>query len=155
MTIYTHLMGQALDEIESSRKGQTTGEALAELLRCRARLNSAAPSRTQAGWAPSAVADELAFDVSLMALARPHDLDCDPLRFERPQEERFRLEQGLAARGVRLDELNLDETVTRSVVKSPRSRPGDNCAARSSRRAASVAAWVLRSMPTLAKRLER
>jgi hypothetical protein len=105
--MYTELLSQALDQIESSGEGQTTGEALAELLRSRAQLSLAA-SRTLAGWAPSAVADELAYDVALMALARRHAVVCDPLRFERPREERLRLEQELASQGIRLAEFNLD-----------------------------------------------
>jgi hypothetical protein len=102
MSIYAQLVSQALDG-EASR-GRTAGEAFAELLGCRGRLQQGVASRTVPGWASSAVADQLAYDVALIVFARHHDIECSPVLFEHPQQERLRLEQGLASRGVRFDD---------------------------------------------------
>jgi hypothetical protein len=106
MSIYAELVGHALGD--ENFEGRTAGEAFAELVRCRKRLQTAASARTVPGWASSAVADQVAYDVALIMLARHHDLECSPHRFHHPEEERLRLEQGLAERGIRLDELGLD-----------------------------------------------
>jgi len=103
LSIYAQLVSQALDG--ESLRGRTTGEAFAELVRCRRRFGHGAAARTVPGWASSAVADQVAYDVALILLARRHDIECSPLRFEHPRQERQRLERGLASRGVRFGDL--------------------------------------------------
>jgi hypothetical protein len=99
LSIYAQLVSRALDGDAS--RARTAGEAFAELVRCRTRLEEGIVGRTAPGWASAAVADQLAYDVALISLARRHDIECSPLRFEHPRQERHRLERGLASRGVR------------------------------------------------------
>lgn len=107
MSIYTQLLDTALDELASNARELKQGEALADLVRCR-NLVGAGFARTRSNWAPAAVADELAYDIALIRLARSLGVECDISRFERPGHERSRLEHQLADRGIRL--LESDET---------------------------------------------
>jgi hypothetical protein len=100
MSIYAGLISQALDEVP---QGRSPGEALAELLRCRGRLVGDAVRRTGPGWASSALAEQLSYDVALIVLARRHNIECGPQNFVQPIEERLRLKRALVARGLRID----------------------------------------------------
>jgi hypothetical protein len=107
MSIYTQLLDTALGQIPSTEEELTPGEALTELFRCRTVLG-AGLARTGSNWAPAAVANELAYDIALIELARSLGVACDVSRFDRPGHERARLERELAARGIRL--VQSDET---------------------------------------------
>ena len=102
MSIYTQLLDSALDEVTTDNE-LTPSDALAELVRCR-NLLGAGFARTGSNWAPAAVADELAYDIALIGLARSLGVECDVNRFDRPGHERARLESELAARGIHLVE---------------------------------------------------
>ena len=103
MSMYAGLVAQALDSVPP---GWTSGEALAELLQCRARLAGNPDRGTDPGWTSSALADQLSYDAALIVLARRHNIECGPKHFERPIDERFRLEQALVARGLRIHGLD-------------------------------------------------
>lgn len=105
MSMYTELLGAAFGHTGSGEE-TTAGEALAELLRVSGRLGVASElSRTGTGWAPAAVADQLAYDVALLRLSRALGIACEPAAFDPPEPERARLEEALASRGVPLGEL--------------------------------------------------
>ena len=106
MSMYTQLLGAALDKIHRPDDELTTGAMLAELLRCRSQLVASASSHIGSGWAPSAVADELAYDIALIELARHLGIECDGRGFDQPRYERTRLERAVVSRGIRLDELD-------------------------------------------------
>jgi len=105
-SMYAQLIRQAIDNREPSEEERTRGEALAELLRCRVRLGVA--THADSGWASSAVADQLAYDLALIDFAQFHGIDCDPFEFgQQPQKERVRLETALASRGDFLGDLDV------------------------------------------------
>jgi len=106
VSLYTELLVAALGGAPEPDHGSTAGGALAELLRRRIQLDEVAASSTPAGWAPDAVAGQLAYDLALVELARRLGIDFDVRRFDRPQEERARLEGALGARGIHLDVLS-------------------------------------------------
>ena len=71
------------------------------------------PRRTRnrlAGWAASAVANQVAYDVALIELARCLGIACDPATFDRPALRRNELDRQLADRGVRLDRVATTES---------------------------------------------
>ncbi len=78
-------------------------DATWELLRCRRRLASTHPGNRLTGWAAGAVANQVAYDVALIELARCLGIACDPATFDRPVLRRNELDRQLAARGVRVD----------------------------------------------------
>jgi hypothetical protein len=109
MILYTRLLETALDRFHDSDRLPTSGEALAELLRCRGQLGMGASPRVGSGGMVGTVTDQLAYDIALIGLARCLGIDCDLHNFGPPQHERALLEGVLAAQGIRLD--NLDEQV--------------------------------------------
>ena len=105
MSMYAELLASTLGNPRwSDGEEVTTGAVLAKLLRYRSRLLGPTPS-SGLDPAPAAVADQLAYDATLVELARRLGIDCDVRGFAQPQHERARIERALASRGVRLDEL--------------------------------------------------
>ncbi len=100
MSIYAGLLDHILDQVPP---GRSSGEELAELLRCRKRLVGEGARPTGSEGASSALAEQLSYDAALIVLARRHDIECSSQRFGQPIEERVRLERALAARGICLD----------------------------------------------------
>jgi hypothetical protein len=49
------------------------------------------------------LADQVAYDVALIELARSVGLPCDPATFDQPELRRNELDRELAARGVHVD----------------------------------------------------
>ena len=105
--LYTKLLETALDKVHDSDQLPTTGEALAELLRCRGQLGAGTFPRLGSGGVVGNVTDQLAYDIALIGLARCLGIDCDLHNFGPPQHERALLEGTLAAQGICLD--NFDE----------------------------------------------
>jgi hypothetical protein len=105
MAMYAQLIGAALERVEPGET-RTAGEVLSELIRCRSQLEPSRSGDRSLSWVPEAVANQLAYDVALVELARCHGIDCDPLAFDQPPAERSRLENALAARGVQVVELD-------------------------------------------------
>jgi hypothetical protein len=107
--MYAELLDAALSERLRSGPPGATGERLAELLRCRSKLTTSTPSTSRVA---VAVADQLAYDISLIGLAQGVGVDCDPLRFDQPELERHRLEQALVSRRVPLNDLDEQSSST-------------------------------------------
>jgi hypothetical protein len=107
MNMYSQLLGSALDH----RAGDplSPGEALSHLVLCRSRFAKAASLRTGSGWASVAIADQLAYDVALIALAKGIGIPWDIRNFDRPEEERTRLEGALRSQGLDVDAVGNDE----------------------------------------------
>jgi len=115
MSIYSQLLSAALDQAEGSDDEPTTGEALAKLLAYRSRLEPDVRTRKGSDWAAGALADQLAYDIALIGLARCLEIEFDLNNFDQRQLERNRLERALEARGLGLDRLiELDELTERS-----------------------------------------
>lgn len=102
MSVYSQLLGNALDQTHASQ-GSTTGDVLAQLLERHNRLGTNLSPYTGSDWAPDAIADQLAYDVALIELSRRLGIEVDLTKFGQPQHERARLEQVLVSRGILLD----------------------------------------------------
>jgi len=105
MSMYVQLLATALDAPRRSDDEWSSGAALAELLQHRSRLERATSGPSGSGWAPSAVADQLTYDVALIELARHHGIECDVQAFDPPHVGRAGLEDALATIGIRMGEL--------------------------------------------------
>jgi hypothetical protein len=104
--LYTKLLETALDRVHDSDPLPASGEALAELLRCRGQLGTGAFPGLGSGGMVGTVTDQLAYDIALIELARCLGIDCDLHKFGPPQHERELLEGVLAAQGILLDDLD-------------------------------------------------
>jgi hypothetical protein len=100
MSMYTQLLEFALRERDQNDSRPASGVALADLARCRSGLlvDVVAPGDS----AMSEVADQLAYDVALVRMARSLGIDWDLGRFNQPLRERHTLERALAVRGIPL-----------------------------------------------------
>jgi hypothetical protein len=103
MSMYTQLLGTALESHSSSPKEATSGQALADLLHSRKRLKEA--SRHGSNWASAVVADELAYDIALIELARLVGVECEVGEFDQPRDGRAHLEERLEFQGMFLGKL--------------------------------------------------
>lgn len=102
--MYTQLLEAALGALDPP-DDDTTGAVLADLLQRRRRLPAGASVAARSDWTTESVADQVAYDVALMRLCRRLEIGCDTRAFDRPQQERDRLEQALASRGVFVSDL--------------------------------------------------
>lgn len=98
MSIYSELLNAALEQTQKDEDEPTIGEAWANLLECRGRLGADISLDTQPGWATAAVADQLAYDIALIRLARRLEADIDLNGFGQGLDERTRLERALETR---------------------------------------------------------
>ncbi len=115
MSIYSQLLSAALEQVDGSDGEPTTGEGLAKLLTYRSRLESDVRMREGSDWTAAALADQLAYDIALIGLARSLEIEFDLDRFDQRQIERNRLERALEARGLGRGRLiELDELSERS-----------------------------------------
>lgn len=109
MSIYAQLLIDALGQRHAEDESPTTADTLAQLVKARDRLSFNRSSYTESDWAPAAVADQLAYDVALIELARLHGIEVSVARFSRPLPERTRLERALVSRGIPLHESDLSD----------------------------------------------
>jgi hypothetical protein len=77
-------------------------DAVEEILDCRSRLALWQSMGRPADWAASALANQVAYDVALIELARSVGIACDPATFDPPELRRNEVDRELAARGVHL-----------------------------------------------------
>lgn len=98
-SMYTQLLGLALDDGGEADLHTVMGEVFAELLHRRKLLRAPSADPQDLG----AVADQLAYDVALIRLATSLGIDWDLQGFEQPVRERRLLEQALTERGIPLD----------------------------------------------------
>jgi hypothetical protein len=106
--MYAYILEAALSERSQPDAVMATGEALTVLFECRQHLDSTA---TEPGmdWSSTALANQVAYDLALIDLARCAGLDCDPSSFDQPQHRRIEVERKLLSCGIRLDELGQQE----------------------------------------------
>lgn len=105
MSIYAQLLADALDQSHSDHNS-TIGDALAQLLEYRSRLGTDMSSYSGTDRASAAIADQLAYDVSLVELSRRLGIEASLTRFGQPRHERARLEQALISRGIHLEQFD-------------------------------------------------
>jgi hypothetical protein len=103
MSMYTELLGAALDNLHPFEVDTPTSDLVAELWRRRRQFGAIDARHRGTGWAPVGVADQLRYDIALIGLARHLGVRCDPGDFDQPEPERFRLERDLIGRGIPLD----------------------------------------------------
>ena len=109
MSIYGQLLEAALDERRRVVPPSSGGELLAELLRCRERVAAdlaTTGSNGDSRRVAHALADELAYDVALIELARGLRIPAERGDFDPPHLVRRRLEDALVSSGVRLSGLD-------------------------------------------------
>jgi hypothetical protein len=104
--MYTQILEAALRVRRPPGTEMTTGEALIALIECRHHLDSSATSERREDWNSKALANQVAYDLALIDVARSVGLDCDCGSFDQPQRRRIELERELITRGIRLDELD-------------------------------------------------
>jgi hypothetical protein len=109
VSMYSELLGLAVDHDhfdhghDHDHVPDTKGAALARLIESRLRLRSARSSEPNDD-ALATLADQLAYDVALLRLARLVGIDCQSTEFGRPEQARRRLERLLATSGIDLHE---------------------------------------------------
>jgi hypothetical protein len=104
MSMYADLLAASLPQpIAPGEQVSELGALLALLLAARIRLGE---RRSGAG-AEGDLATNIEYDLALLRLCAARGVDVDPGRFDRPGEERARLERELALRGMDLGELEL------------------------------------------------
>ena len=99
--MYTQLLEAALEARAPSDEADTIDTPLSEALRCRRQLATAMATSLGVGVdrTSSLLAHEVAYDISLMELARSVGINCDPNDFDRPEPQRRKLEHVLQSRG--------------------------------------------------------
>jgi hypothetical protein len=100
MSMYTDILHKAFEKRPGPADPPVVSEAVKEVLDCRSRL-PLTHSRTR-DWAAGALANQVAYDVALIELARSVGIACDPATFDQPELRRNELDRELAARGVHL-----------------------------------------------------
>jgi len=118
MSMYADLLAASLGQpITAGGQETEVGALLAQVLAARRRLGD-----RQAGDGPEGdLATNIEYDLTLLQLCAALAVEVDPRRFDRPGDERARLERELALRGIVLDELELGE----EPVTSPETRAVD------------------------------
>lgn len=100
MSMYAELLAASFDEQLASAAATPVSDLLAHVIACRRVLADSSPP----GTGPEGdLAANIEYDLALLRLCASRGIDGDPHRFDRPREERARLEAELARRGVDLD----------------------------------------------------
>jgi hypothetical protein len=100
MSMYTYLLTAAVEHRRPAAGEPTPAEALSTLLHCRDRLRSWGK---ETDWTSTALADQVAYDIALIDLARCVGIDCDLDTFDQPERRRLELSRELKASGIDLD----------------------------------------------------
>jgi len=103
MAMYSELLDAALHERCVGASTMTVTDSVSALVHCRTPLES--PGLPADGTA-TALANQFAYDVALIELARCVGLDCDPSTFDRPERRRTELRRELISRGIRLGKVD-------------------------------------------------
>jgi hypothetical protein len=104
MSMYTTLLGSALDQRDQSDSGTTVGDLFSQLLRCRTQVAASGILSPRQAKTLGDVTSQLEYDVSLISLARGLGIDFAIDQFD--DGERHLLERLLIERGLPLDELD-------------------------------------------------
>ena len=102
--MFTQLLEAALKARATSADTDDIGSAFAEVLRCRRQLAVAASAGTDGDRTSGVLAHQVSYDISLMELAHSLGIDCGPNEFERPEQQRHKLENTLQTRGIELSQ---------------------------------------------------
>ena len=105
MSMYTQILEAALSERRQPAV-VTAAEALGALLFCHSRLGSNGSLERGLDWSSTALANQVAYDIALIDLARCVGIACEPGAFSQPERRRDELKRELVSRGIRLDELD-------------------------------------------------
>lgn len=126
MSMYADLLAASCDQpMVSADEHRDVGLLLARAIASRRGLST--PPGSGAG-PEGNLAANIDYDLALLRLCLARGIDADPRRFDRPIEERGRLEAELAKRGIDLAELGPADVTVRSpqrgsVVQEPDVRP--------------------------------
>jgi hypothetical protein len=101
--MYADILDSAFGRRPEMASPPTVTEAIKELLDRRNRLAPTRALERHTDWAVSALANQVAYDVALIDLARSVGIACEPDTFDQPELRRHELNRELAARGVQLD----------------------------------------------------
>jgi len=104
MSMYTTLLGSALDQRDQSERSPTVGDLFAHLLRCRSQLADNGILLPKQAKTLGDVTSQLQYDVSLISLARALGIESAIEQFD--NGERHLLERALVDRGLPLDEFD-------------------------------------------------
>jgi hypothetical protein len=99
VSIYSQLLVAAMDSEARADRPADGGQLEADLARCRARLPHGEYAPEPTGGVTGAVADQLAYDLALLALCRHAGVTFDIAEFDRPATARYRLENALCEGG--------------------------------------------------------
>jgi hypothetical protein len=102
VSMYADILDSAFLERPGTTSSLTVTEAVTELLDRWKKLTSTRAKERSIDWAATALANQVAYDVALIDLARSVGIACDPDTFEQPERRRNELNRELAARGVHL-----------------------------------------------------
>jgi hypothetical protein len=105
VSMYSQLLLAALEVEESSEGEPTARRTLVDLLRCRRQLEGGEWIHAGIERVPDTLTKQLAYDVTLIKLARILGIECDADEFDRPETGRTRLEAILSTPGVSLNEI--------------------------------------------------
>jgi hypothetical protein len=108
--MYTQLLGAALEARAASDAAAAIESPLAEALRCRRQLAVATSASIGVDRTSAVLAHQVSYDISLMELARSVGIDCEPNEFDRPEQQRRKLEHALRSRGI--DLVQTEETTS-------------------------------------------
>jgi hypothetical protein len=104
MSMYTTLLGTALDQRDQTERAATIGDLFAQMLRTRIRLTASGITSPKQAKTLGDVTNQLSYDVSLISLVRRLGGTFAVERFD--NGERRLLEQALIDQGIPLDELD-------------------------------------------------
>ena len=102
MSMYAQLLEAAVDQRSHHEAGGTERGALDEVVRRRRELEEGVPPGAP-DTVPVVLAQQIAYDVALLELARAVGVETDPNRFAQPAAERERLECALCDLGISLE----------------------------------------------------
>jgi len=106
MSMYTQILEAALSERRQPAVAPTAAEALVALIHCHARLGSSGSLERGLDWSSTALANQVAYDIALIDLARSVGIACDSGTFDQPERRRDELKRDLVSRGIRRDDLD-------------------------------------------------
>ena len=102
MSMYTHLLDAAYGRRDPVPGSPTEHSALVAVRRRRGELAQGGPPPSDPDAVPVVLARQISYDVALLELADLLGIETHPSRFERPWQERARLEQALREHGYAL-----------------------------------------------------
>jgi hypothetical protein len=103
MSIYADILHRAFESRPKTVGPPMVSDAVEELLHRRSRLAVPRSIERPTDWAARALANQVAYDVALIELARSVGLACDPASFDQPELRRNQVDRELATRGVHVD----------------------------------------------------